>query len=618
MPGIMTALCIIAAAWLVAAPALAQQPGGPAACSPRAAYEVEAELDPGTGRLRAGGDVWYRNSSPDTLHQIYWHLYQNAFRAGSEAHALNQALGLSAPSTGGIAIRKLRVGGTDVEPEIRGTVMRTPLLNPLLPGDTLRFRVEWAYEVPGAEAPSLLTLRTGRFGDDFAVTQWYPQVAVYDQGGWDTTAYTGATEFYSDYARWSVRFSAPDSFVVAATGRLVNPGAVLSEEQQARLSQARAGSKTTIASPADGRSRPSGAGRTWHFDAACVRDFALAVSPDFVWEAARWNGRGGDVLLNLYYRPGEQQYRREGIAMTRDVLRFLEGHHGQYAYPQVTVVSGIIPPMEFPALVFAGHGGPGFYETLAHELAHQWYPMVVGTNETAYPFMDEGFATFLALLAVRGRYGEEAFEERLAASREAYLAVARSGKEVPVSVRPEEVPHDDFFRLTRVAWYVKPALILFMLREVLGEETFAEALQVFFKEWRYEHPGPEEFFEAVESVAGQDLGWFWEPWYGTAWTLDVAVEAVEQDRRPTGWAAAVRLGNRGRAKMPVTVRLMLADGTRTDVYVPVGAWEEGGERYTVRVEGLSAPVRSVEADPAKVLLDTDRTNNHWRRNASGG
>ncbi len=598
---------------------------GPGYWQQQVDYRVEAALLPATHRLAGTEWITYHNNSPDTLRELYWHLYQNIFRPVTELKRHARIVGPVPRPTHGISIFAVEVEGQAVPTQVDRTLMRTPLARPLPPGAQLRLRVEWEYEVPTTEAD----LRTGREGADYGMAQWYPQVAVYDERGWDATPYVGQGEFYLEYGDWDVRLRVPANYIVAATGTLENPRAVLSPEELARLAAAGPDSVVRVIAavePRHFRRRAARSTATWHFGARHVRDFVWAASPTYLWDATRLHAAGDSVgaLVSAFYHADERPHWAGAAALARRTMELYASRLGPYPYPQVTVVSGPVTGMEYPMLVFGNPGNPFINEparVLVHELGHQWFPMVVGSNENRYALMDEGFVTFMTALALEEQFGSGSLfspritggprrlmpsgDERLL-DQTIYLLAERSGQQISMLSPSDQIPAN----LYDVAAYMKPATVLYMLRDVLGRETFLRALQTYYARWSFRHPDPDDFFNTVEDVAGRDLDWFWDEWFREDWTLDLALYDVQQAPGPGGWSAELDLANLGRAVMPATIRLALADGSTRDVRVPETVWG-GVDEYTLVVDSLPSRVTSAVIDPALVLPDIDRRNNRW-------
>ncbi|HKG94257.1 MAG TPA: M1 family metallopeptidase [Gemmatimonadaceae bacterium] len=611
---------------------------GPGYWQQQVDYSIDVALEPGTRELRGSGRVVYHNNSPDTLRELHWHLYQNVFRPDSGGSARRSILGLIMPTTRGITVTRLAARGRELAREIDRTLMRTPLAEPLTPGDSLAIDVAWELEVPPSPA-----IRTGARGGDFGIAQWYPQVAAYDDvHGWDTTQYDGAGEFYLEYGDWDVRIGVPAGMLVAATGMLQNAADVLTPAQRARLDGARAGSVAHVVTPDEVRARRRGDGggtRSWRFVARGVRDFAWAASPRFVWDATRTAPNAAQpagVLVSAVYRDDEARDYEGSAALARQAVEYWSERFGPYLWPQVTLVSGPVEGMEYPTLAF---GGPASrlenypVGVILHELGHQWYPMMLGTHETRFPAMDEGMTTFITTLAqarllgpnnfwsprlplfLRGVLGAGDERRWLAAT---YLVSTGGAGDLPLLTHAHEM---DAYQLGLLV-YTKMSSALFLLRDVLGAETLERAMREYHARWALRHPYPEDFFRTVENVSGRDLEWFWQQWFRETRVADVAVAQVDTARSGDSWTAEIRLANRGTAAMPVTVALTLRDGSVRTLRVDETAWGDWrdaravrGSFVALRADSLPAPVVKVEADPAQVVPDVRRRDNVWPRGA---
>jgi hypothetical protein len=433
--------------------------------------------------------------------------------------------------------------------------------------------------------------------------QWYPRVAVYDDvRGWNHEPYIGAGEFYLEYGSFDVSLTVPAGYIVGATGTLQNPLQVLTAEQRARLARARRseGAVAVITVEEAGhpkRTRPASAGKlTWHFTADSVRDFAFGAAPDFRWDASGYKG----ILVHTLYRPSAPEWQ-EANRMVREGLRYYSEQWYPYPYPHITSIEGPIEGMEYPMITFDPRA-PSREErqwVLAHELGHQWVPMIVGSNERLYPWMDEGFNTFIDLANAARYFPGSAYGDTIEVHPlHLYPDHALAGREQALILRPVE--SKDLF------WtgYQKPALMMQTLRyEVLGKERFDRAFREYLRTWAFKHPTPADFFRLMRDVSGVDLDWFWRDWIYTTARLDQAADSI-------GIADSVQkvfLSNRGTMILPLEMELTYADGTRERVRLPVEMWNLG-PRFAYRVRG-EKPVTGVVIDPRSVLPDVDRKNN---------
>ena len=572
---------------------------GPAYWQQRADYRITASLDPAAGRVSASETISYRNGSPDTLTALVLHVEQNVFAPGARRNR-------RAPVTGGLELGEVRVDGTPVAVSHPGggytealTLLAVPLPAPLPPGGTARLDASWAFTVPPAP-----TFRTGNLdGEVFAVAQWYPRVAVYDDVyGWNATPYLGDGEFYLEYGDFDVQLTLPAGWLVGATGTLENATEVLSTEAARRLAGAptAAGKVEVVDRTMRARGEVTRAGAdslVWRFSARDVRDFAWSASPAYVWDAL---ALGDGKLAQALYRPRFAAWRRaaEFAAFT---IRSLSERLAQYPWPQVTITEGPVGGMEYPMLVF----NPGTNDERAlagvtlHETAHQWFPMLVGSMEAKHAWMDEGLVTWFEETLLAELLGEPPPRWGETAS---YLRVAGSEAEVPLMRHTDLVSP---YGARTLAAYTKPAVVMGALREVVGESVFDLAFRDYAESWSYRHPQPWDFFHIFERHARMDLDWLWRPLFFETATLDHGIAEVSVREGRT----VVRLVDEGGVVLPATVRVVFADGSVRTERVGRETWLRARETRLV----FPGEATEVVLDPDGLLPDVDRSDNEWRR-----
>jgi hypothetical protein len=338
--------------------------------------------------------------------------------------------------------------------------------------------------------------------------------------------------------------------------------------------------------------------RTWRFTASGARDFAWAAGPDLRWDASTWSG----ILVQTFYHASATPWE-EANNMVRFALRHFSSALGQYPWPQVSAVEGLIEGMEYPMVIYCPslQKREDQYWVLMHELGHQWFPMQVGSDERRYPWMDEGFNTFADYDAAEAffkgtPYADTVRRELLSA----YTTTALAGSEQPMITKPDEV--------RELYWtaYQKPALMLTILREsVLGRDEFDRAFREYTRIWKGKHPQPADFFRTMANQTGRDLDWFWRGWIYTTARLDQAVDDV----RRQGDSTFITLSNRGQMVLPVQIELRYGDGTTERRDLPVEMWHLGS-KFTYRMAG-SKQVVGVVIDPRRVYPDVARDNNSW-------
>jgi hypothetical protein len=529
--------------------------------------------------------------------------------------------------TGGIVVDAVEIRGVPV-PEsprparnsyfIDETLMGVYFNDPVAPGDSVELGLSWNFIVPPAGAPRQGHIDHGLFN----VAQWYPQVAVFDDiHGWNAFPYLGTGEFYLEYGVFEVALTVPEGWLVGATGTLQNPEEVLSDGTRLRLAQALAANEVvhvvTASDLAAGTAtRPGEGGKlTWRFSAEGVRDFAFATSNRYLWDAARaitpdadGNGSSETVAVHSLYRPEAESWSNSAEFIRHAVTSHAERWH-PYPWPQMTGAEGPVPGMEYPMLTFVeDFGSPRpVYETLNHEIGHMWYPMMVGSNEAAYAWMDEGLTTYIEGYATADRYSEPEYWRQDMAG---YLAVAGSEYETPM-MRAADLhgPEGTY----SYASYWKPATMLRVLETLVGQEVVWEALRRYTRNWLYRHPDPHDFFHTVEAVAGKDLHWFWYPfWYETAYLVQ-AIESVSTTVNAEGIRVArVVVTDLGDAPLPAFVAVELSGDVTVRETVPVEDWLAGSRREILDIPiPDDATVVGAEVDPDRLLPDIDRTNNAW-------
>ncbi len=585
---------------------------GPRYWQQRADYTIRATLDTATNVLTGTERLRYVNRSPDALAFVWVQLDQNLFAPGSITSVLNQpplhfaggvVFDFSGKGfVGGMTVDRFAAGGRSLTTTVAGTMMRVELPRPLAPDSAITFDVAWHFPIPPYGGG-----RMGRVGSRFyELGQWYPRMAVYDDvNGWNTFGYIGAGEFYLEYGDFDVALTLPAGYVAAATGTVSNPLVVWTATQRARLARARGSSErveiiTKGEATANG-ARPTPGTKTWRFAAPNVRDFAWAAGPDLRWDASGWNG----ILIQTFYHPGAAPWE-EANRMVRAALSHFSETWLPYPWPQFSTVEGLVEGMEYPMITFCPslEKREDQFWVLAHELGHEWFPMIVGSDERRYPWMDEGFNTFIDYAAAevyfRGTaYGDTVRRELLAA----HAAAAIPGNEQPLITKPAEV--------RELYWtaYQKPALMLTILRDaVLGRDEFERALGEYTRRWRFKHPQPADFFRTMANVSGKDLDWFWRGWVTTTARLDQAVDSVT---RGPGDTTLVHLSSRGQMVLPLTLELRYADGTSEIRQLPVEMWYLGS-RFTYRLATAKGIV-AVVVDPQRTYPDVERGNNRWGR-----
>jgi hypothetical protein len=582
-------------------------------------YRIDAELVPATSQVTGRESVRYFNRSPDTLRTVWVYLNQNLFAPSSPRV-------VGTPVTGGTEIFRVAAWGqalakrdTGTGYSIDATLMRITLPRALVPRDSLDLDIAWAFQVPPDGGP-----REGTTGDAFMVAYWYPQLAVYDDvNGWQIDPYLGAAEFYMDYADYDVNLSAPQGWLVAATGELTNPTEVLSRQTRDRLAEARRGAGVVnVVREQDRGVGPTKATNTgfdgvlvWRFRARNVRDFDWGASAKYLWDATiavvgdrERRGRPDTTMINTFYRPEARRWswNRSG-EYERAAVEFLSTYLWPYPWPQMTALEG--PPsckgMEYPMLTCIG--GPrdtlSLYSVQIHETGHMWFPMQVGSDERRFAWQDEGLTRFNQAQGMQAFFKGYDLERIL---RRNYVAFASSDSEVALMRPGDQYPYGT--PAYSIASYDKMSTNLTTLRALLGDDAFQSAYRTYGLRWQYKHPTPYDFFNSFRSPTGGDLSWFWRTWWYETWTLDQAIGSVAS----LAGKLIVTIDDRGLAPMPVRLAVTRSDGRVERQVIPVDVWLTGARQYTVTLDGASS-VTAIEIDPEELFPDVDRTNNRWKK-----
>ncbi|HEY9516145.1 MAG TPA: M1 family metallopeptidase [Gemmatimonadaceae bacterium] len=599
---------------------LASGAPGPRYWQNRADYDLHASLDTAAQLLRGELTMRYTNNSPTALSHIWMQVEQNAFTDSSlnaSIYSQDSRFGARGFDGGDRIDRFEQVVATAGKGKARRVPLRTrvwdtmlyvDLAEPLQPGKTATFNVAWHFRIPEHGAD-----RMGRDGSLYELAQWYPRVAVYDDvRGWNTDPYVGQGEFYLEYGDFDYAVTVPAGYIVAGTGTLMNPRDVLTRTEIARLAlAARSDSTIQIASAAElnsGAARPRTTGTlTWKFRARNVRDVAWAGAPDYIWDASSWKG----ITANSYYRSSAESTWKDGADMARSSIMEYSQRWYQYPWPQISVVEGPISGMEYPMLAMEAKGDDKYdlYNVITHEIGHDWFPMLVGSNERIHFWQDEGTNTFINTFSEAQRYPERGDQMQRAAEERSLIENTQvHDVDVPVDIPADRIDPDKL----GFTEYVKVSVGLQLLRqEILGPEAFDEALRTYIERWAYKHPTPADFYRTMEDVSGHRLDWFWREWFLEDAHFDQTIDTVATRVRGDTTDVAVAYGNLDRGVLPIRARFVFSDGTTRDYDYPAEVWGMAGSVYVRRYEFPGKSLARIELDPDRRLVDDDRSNNSW-------
>ena len=592
---------------------------GPSYWQNRADYKISVTLDTTEKTVTGSVLISYTNNSPDNLPFLWLQTDQNIYRVDSRGTATTVVTGgrwANTSYTDGYLFKSVEIiaNGKSYPADylVNDTRMQIRLANALKSGGSLQIKINYSFTVPekGTDRMGRLLTKNGWI---YEIAQWYPRMEVYDDVlGWNTLPYIGAGEFYLEYGNIDYTITAPSDLIVVGSGQLLNPQEVLTPVELARLAKARTSDKTvTIHSEAD-ISDPGAhlkkSELTWHFRCDQTRDVAWAASRAFIWDAARINLPSGKKALAQSVYPvesaGDSAWKRS-TEFVKGAIELYSKQWYEYTYPNATNVAGIVNGMEYPGIVFCGSRATkgGLWDVTNHEFGHNWFPMIVGSNERRYMWMDEGFNTFINGVDTKVFNNGEFYTKSDVEKKAGYYFGKRAE---PIMTYPDVIQP---FALGAVAYY-KPALGLDILRKyILGDQRFDYAFKTYIREWAFKHPTPWDFFHTMDNAGGEELTWFWREWFFKDWKLDQAVKAVKYIDNDSTKGALITIQNLQQMALPVEMSIVQQNGKSDTIQLPVEIWQHGGT-WTFKYNATS-PIKSIVIDPEHDMPDIDPSNNIW-------
>lgn len=601
---------------------------GPNYWQNRADYKIHAQLDEKNDSLTGSEEITYTNNSPNNLNYLWLQLEQNQLSKNSRGELTSPPSNNANRFYGGYDIKSVEVklNGKKFKGDyiITDTRMQIRLPENVKPnGDKVFIYIDYSFPIPPPNYGRCGYLET-KNGKIFELAQWFPRMSVYDDiKGWNNLPFLGSGEFYLDYGNYDVYLNVPWDEIVVAPGKLQNPNDVLTKEEIKRLKEAGDSDKRVYIRNANEienpNSRPVHNGRlTWHFKFENARDFSWASSRAFIWDAARINLPSGRKALAMSVYPvessGADAWSRS-TEFSKSSIEIFSKDWFEYPYPTAINVAGPVGGMEYPGIVFCHWKATGkvLWMVTSHELGHNWFPMIVGSNERENAWMDEGFNTFIDIYASdEFNHGEFApkrdgeYAPKGGDPAREIVPYLLSKDSQPILTYADAIPN----RFVHTLEYYKTALGLVMLREdILGRKRFDYAFRNYISNWAYKHPSPVDFFRSMNNGSGENLNWFWKEWFVKNWTLDQAVDSVKYvDDDPTK-GSLITIENKDRMVMPVEVEVKESNGHSGRIKLPVEIWERTG-LWTFKYNSTSK-LDSVIIDPDKKLPDVNPENNYW-------
>ncbi len=576
------------------------------------AYQMEVAMDVSTNRYQGTQVLAYTNNSPDTLTRVFYHLYYNAFQPGSMMDVRSRTIAdpdqrvkdriakLAPEEIGYLHPTRLTMNGGSVSFKEVGTVLEVDLTEPILPNSSVKFEMSFEGQVP------LQVRRSGRDSEEgvrYSMSQWYPKMANYDEQGWHANPYVGR-EFYGIWGDFDVKITIDKSYTLGGTGYLQNPNQIGHGYQDE-------GVKVP---------EPKGNTLTWHFVAPQVHDFMWAADNKYQHDKVQMaNG----ITVHHFYIPGEKTTENwEKLKeFTPKAIDYLSKQFGQYPYKQFSVVQGGDGGMEYAmsTLITGERSLPSLVGVMVHELAHSWFHGVLASNESLYPWMDEGFTSYASNLAMASIFQANASPHR--GSYGGYYRLVKSGLEEPMST------HSDHYQTNSAygaAAYSKGAVFLAQLGYVIGEEARDRGMYRYWNTWKFKHPNVNDLIRAMEKESGLELDWYKEYFVYSTKTIDYGVKEVKASVDGT----SITLERIGAMPMPIDLVITYKDGTKELVYLPLeilrGAkmeepnapklvltqdWPWVYPTLTISLKRELDTIKSIEIDPSKRMADIQVENN---------
>jgi outer membrane lipoprotein-sorting protein len=591
---------------------------GPAYWQNRADYKITATLDTAQHRVTGSVVITYKNNSPDDLKFLWLQLDQNIYREDSRAQATTLLTGgrwANRTFTQGDELKSVDIISNGTTTKAKYSVSDTRMqvwLPKALSAKTgsIQLKIDYSFEVPEYGTDRMARLET-KNGWDYEIAQWYPRMCVYDDVlGWNTLPYLGAGEFYLEYGDIDYTITAPSNLIVVGSGDVQNPSEVYTSAVMSKIAQAKNSDKTVSIVSANDLSgtsyHPNKPTLTWHFLCKQTRDVAWAASKAFIWDAARINLPSGKKALAQSVYPvesaGDSAWSRS-TEFVKGCIELYSKEWYEFTYPSATNVAGRVGGMEYPGIVFCGWKAKqgGLWGVTNHEFGHNWFPMIVGSNERKYPWMDEGFNTFINGVDTKVFNNGEFDNKSDIQSRANYMLK----KDADAILTIPDVTQPAFLG---VAAYFKPGAGLDILRyHILGVERFDSAFRTYVARWAFKHPTPWDFFRTMENVGGEDLSYFWRGWFMTNDKLDQGVKEIKYVDDDPSKGANITVLNNEQMVLPVPMLIEQDNGKKDSITLPVEIWQRGGS-WTFHYASTSK-ITKITIDPDHDYPDINPSNN---------
>ena len=580
-------------------------------------YKINAKLNDSSEVISGEEYIEYTNNSPNELNEMYFHLYQNAVQPNSlvdklyDVNKTPHTFGRYEAQGLGNEILEVRINGTQVKPFIDGTIMKIKLPNTLKSGGKCEVYVKFRTYFDRGSIRRRMKVYDHHGYKHFNGVHWYPRISVYDKKfSWEHDPHV-EKEFYGDFGQYDVNLTLPNDYICEATGENTNRNEVLPKELWDKI-QIKNFKNKPIGEAPQMLIKPDGTYKTWTFHAINVHDFAFTTDPTYRIDIEKYK----DVECIALAQENNAGGWQPSAAFLRDVVKVYSEDFGMYAYPKI-VAADAADGMEYPMLTLDGGTYPSHRGLIAHEVGHNWFFGMVGTNETYRASMDEGFTQFLTSWSLKKL-------DKPSASKEidyntvyrGYLFDAMDGEDAALNTHSNDfgstTGHGGGYRHV----YYKTATMLYNLEYLLGDEVFRKAMSFYFNQWKIAHPYTDDFRNTITEYTQTDLTWFFDQWLESTKHIDYSVGKVKYDKG----VSRIALNRKGSMRMPIDLVITKPNGEKVEITVPVSDYQKPGAKNVAVWHGwdklnpsyyvyFPGKVKQVEIDPSDRLADIDRLNN---------
>lgn len=580
-------------------------------------YDIICELNPDKKNVSGSVNIKYTNNSPESLNFIWLQLDQNKFKKDSRGTNTTPPnvgrYGLK-DFDGGYKLDKIKVVSAGSANNLKAsfiddTRMQLILNEPLKAGASVNISMDFKFDIPSNGADRMGEFKSEK-GLVYEIAQWYPRVCVFDDiKGWNVNPYLGAGEFYLEYGNIKYQVSVPENYIVLGSGKFTNPQDVFVDnilKKYQELSKSNKQITLIEAKEFEKFNKKSKGSTVWKFECENTRDVAFAVAKNYVWDAQMTTLTSGKKVQCQSIYPQEESNNFSWGRSTEFVkhsIDFYSKTYYEFPYAAATNVAGIVSGMEYPGIVFcsAESRGPELFGVTDHEFGHTWFPMIVGSNERKYAWMDEGFNTYINNLSAVAFNKGEFYTTQNIGNMAPYFKNTKSVNTIPDASGEMELG---------LLAYFKPAVGLKMLsRNIATEERVNFALREYINRWAFKHPTPFDFFKTMNETLGEDLDWFWKSWYLESYNIDQAISKVDYINNKPESGAKITITNLEKMPMPIELEITEKGKDAVIIKLPVEIWLKSGE-WTFDYPSKSE-IKSIILDPNNTLPDINRKNNTW-------